>query len=66
MELVAKAADAALMFWQSLDSRERAMLGYAAAWLAVALIAGARRRERERLKFEVLEELVAGGNGARS
>lgn len=65
MELVAKAADAALMFWQSLDSRERAMLAYGAAWLAVALIAGARRRERDRMKADILEELVAGG-GVRS
>ncbi len=66
MELVAKFADAAAMFWQALDSRERAMLGYAAAWLVIVSLAAARRRDRERLKFEVLEELVAGGNGARS
>lgn len=62
MELVAKAADAALMFWQSLDTHERAVLAYGAAWLVFAAIAAAHRRDRERIKYEVLEELVAGGN----
>lgn len=61
MELVGKAVDAASMFWQSLEPRERAMLGYAAAWLMVAFVAGARRRERDNLKRELLEEIVAGG-----
>lgn len=65
MDLVAKAADAALMFWQSLDQRERALLGYAAVWVVAALVAGARRRERDRMKADILEELVAGG-GVRS
>lgn len=61
VELVAKAADAASMFWQALEPRERAMLGYAAAWLIVAALAAARRRDRDSLKRELLEELVASG-----
>lgn len=60
MELVAKAVDAATMFWQSLDSRERMLLGYAAAWLLLTLLAGARRYDRERLKQELREELANG------
>lgn len=61
MELVAKLTDAASMFWLSLDQRERVMIGYAAAWVALVVFAGARRRDRDRLKRELLEELVAGG-----
>jgi hypothetical protein len=60
VELVAKAFDAASMFWASLDSRERATIGYMAAWMLFALIAGARRRERERIKQELRDELEHG------
>jgi hypothetical protein len=63
VELVGKLADAASMFWQSLEPQERAILAYAAAWVAVALVSGARRRDRDRLKSELLEELVANGGG---
>ncbi len=65
MELVGKAADAALMFWQSLDSRERAALGYFAAWVALAVLAAARRRDRENMMRDLRTEL-AGGDAARS
>lgn len=64
MEVLTKAVDAASMFWQSLEQRERAMLGYAAVWLVVALVAGARRRDRDQLKREIFEEL-AGAGGSR-
>jgi ABC-type branched-subunit amino acid transport system substrate-binding protein len=61
VELVAKAVDAASMFWQSLEPRERAALGYLAAWALLAMVAAARRVNRDRLKAELLEELVADG-----
>jgi hypothetical protein len=59
MELITKAADAASMFWQALDSRERMLVGYAAAWLAFYLLVSAQHRSRERLKAELREELAA-------
>jgi type II secretory pathway component PulM len=65
VELVGKAVDAASMFWQSLDQRERMMLAYAGAWVLVALLGRARQTGREQLKRELLEELAADG-GART
>lgn len=57
MELLGKAADAAQMFWQALDERERMLVAYGAAWLVVALVAGVRHRSRENLKRELRDEL---------
>lgn len=64
-ELVGKLVDAGSMFWQSLEPRERALIMYGAAWLALAVVAGARRRDRDRLKLDILEELHEV-HGARS
>lgn len=61
MELVTKFADAASMFWQALDDRERMLVAYAAAWLLIAFAAGWQSRSRERLKQELREELAASG-----
>lgn len=61
MELLGKAADAASMFWQALDDRERMLIVYAGAWLVAMLVVGARKRDREALRREIVEEL----NGAR-
>lgn len=65
MLIVVKIRNAGELLWESLDGQERAVLMYAAAWLVIVLFAGARRRERDRLKAELLEELAAGG-GVRS
>lgn len=63
MEILTKAADAALMFWQSLDDRERMMLlafGSAIVWSVAmsAQMSQERRREEriiERLRQEVTD-----------
>ena len=60
MELLGKAADAALMFWQALDERERMLVLYALAWLLFMLGAAAAQRSRGRLKQELREELAHG------
>ena len=59
MELLGKAVDAASMFWQALDTRERMILAYAGAWVVFSLIMAAQRRSRDRLRAEILEELHA-------
>jgi len=65
VETLSKLVDAASMFWQSLDERERMVVAYGAAWLVLVLVAGAAQRQRERLKAELLEELTADGGRSR-
>ena len=61
MELLAKAGDAASMFWQSLDERERVIVLYLGVVLCIAWlgISAAERgaRERERIRAQIREEL---------
>jgi type II secretory pathway component PulM len=63
VELLTKAADAASMFWQALDERERRLLLYGAVYLAVLVYASLRRRERERFRRELLAELELAADG---
>jgi hypothetical protein len=65
VEVLAKAADAAQMFWQALDARERALVGYALVWLAGVLLAAAIKQSRERLKAELRVELEEAQRGER-
>lgn len=65
MELFAKVADAGSMLWQALDERERMLVLYGAGWLVLALLVGLRKRERDALRDDVLEELAARGAGSR-
>jgi len=60
VEVLAKARDAALMFWQALDERERMLVLYAAGYLALLVISSSVRRSRERLKQELRDELAGG------
>ena len=59
MELLGKLSDAASMFWQALDDRERMLVVYGAAWFALVIVAGVASRQRDRLKAELREELLA-------
>lgn len=62
LAVVAKASDAASMFWQSLDEGERRLLLYLGGYLLLSALFGLQRRSREQLKAELREEL----HGARS
>lgn len=57
--MYAKFRDAGEMLWLNLDSREKAMLGFAAFYLTLTLLALLRDSSRERLKRELREELAA-------
>lgn len=65
MDVLSKAADAALMFWQALDERERMAVLYVAAWAGFAVLAAIRRRSRDSLRLEILEELTSSVAGSR-
>ena len=62
LELLAKASDAGLMFWQSLDERERLAVLTFTVYLAVAagaaLLAGERRRREDHLVSRFRAELA--------
>jgi type II secretory pathway component PulM len=61
VELLAKLGDAASMFWQSLDERERLIVLYGvfALALAVELLGHAdRERRREQRLLDRLEERI--------
>jgi hypothetical protein len=66
VELLAKVADAGSMLWQALDERERMLVAYAGAWVALALLAAAQRRSRENLRRSIIEELSPDGDRSRS
>lgn len=53
------------MVWEELDERERMIALYALAWLVFGAVAAYRRRDRERLKAEIREELAGAGAGSR-
>lgn len=57
-EIASKLVDAASMFWQALDERERRMLLYVAAYFAFTMLLAAQQRSRERLKAELREEIT--------
>ena len=61
VEILAKARDAASMFWQSLDDHERRALVFGCiylGYLTCALFSASQEeRERDRLKREIVEEL---------
>ena len=63
-EIAVKFRDAASMFWEALDTRERTLVLYAGAYLLVniylAVTAREKARSRERLKAELLEEITRG------
>ena len=66
MTLVEKLADAASMFWQALDDRERLLVIYGLAYAlsaAVVTVANRERRRREdKLIMRIREELIPVGN----
>jgi type II secretory pathway component PulM len=58
-----RAADAAVMFWQSLDPQERKMLAVGVAWVVymivqVPLEQARRQRDRDELADAVAERLM--------
>lgn len=60
MELIEKLGDAANMFWQALDTRERMIVVYAVAGLfALSWIASREQRERQRDE-RILERIRNG------
>ena len=56
--LLVKVRNAAELLWESLDSRERAVVAYAAAWAAFAIALSLRQRSREKLRREIVEEIA--------
>lgn len=61
MELIEKLGDAASMFWQALDNRERLIVVYAVAGLVtLSWIAGREQRERAR-EDRIVERIRNGG-----
>lgn len=60
MELIEKLGDAASMFWQALDNRERLIVVYTIVGLfALSWMAGREQRERQR-DDRILERLRNG------
>lgn len=64
MSIVERAFDAALMFWQTLDERERMLLASGLAWFAVIVLqvklVERKEREREQLADAVVARLRNG------
>jgi hypothetical protein len=58
MEMLSKFRDAASMFWDSLDTQERAILAYLAASALVSVYGRAAAASRNRLKAELREEIL--------
>lgn len=58
--LVRKAANAAELFWSSLNEDERRLVVYGLAWVAASVAAMVARANRDRIKREIVEELTAG------
>jgi hypothetical protein len=56
--LAAKFVDAASMFWQALDERERMMLAYFGGYIVLSACLAIQRASRERLKRELRDEMV--------
>lgn len=63
-EIASKLSDAALMFWQACDERERRIVVYAAAYLVVTVAITMQRGSRERLRRELREELLHGAHAS--
>jgi type II secretory pathway component PulM len=63
--MLAKLTDAAGMFWQSLDQRERTLVMYGAAFLLAQVAVAVTARERERREQALLgrvEEMIRGAH----
>ncbi len=58
MMLGRKIVNAADLCWDSLDSGERMMLAYAAAWVMLVAALALQRRSRDRLRQSILDELA--------
>ncbi len=58
--LLVKLRNAGELLWDSLDSRERMVVAYAAAWVGFAVALSLRQRSRARLRDEIVEELRHG------
>jgi hypothetical protein len=66
VSIVERAADAAVMFWQSLDDREKRMLAVGVIWAAYVLVSvpvskARQDRDRQLLADAVAERLVRHG-----
>lgn len=57
--MIEKAVDAASMFWQSLDERERQLLLLGAVYLVGVALVAVGRGSREQLRNDILDELRA-------
>ena len=56
--LLVKVRNAGELLWDSLDGRERIMLAYGVAWLALLVTFTAQRRSRERFRQSIVDELT--------
>jgi hypothetical protein len=63
MMLARKLLNASDLFWDSLDTGERMIVLYAAAWALLALALTLQRRSRERFRRDLLAELEATAGG---
>ena len=61
MLLLVKFKNAAELLWDSLDAQEKAILAYLAASLLVSVYGRAAKANRERIKAELIEEVMARG-----
>lgn len=59
--ILVKVRNAGELLWDSLDSQERAIVGFACFYLTVTMLALLRSASRERMKRELREEIAAGG-----
>ena len=59
MSIAERFADAAVMFWQSLDAQEKRMLAVGVVWLAVVVVSAPLERGRKERERAELAEAVA-------
>ena len=62
--MLAKLTDALAMFWSSLDARERHMLLYGVAFVAVQVVMASAKHDQDRREQQLLarvEEMVQRG-----
>ena len=62
--MVEKAIDAGTMFWQALDERERMLMLYGVAWLAITALSALREREQRQREDKLVTRIVGELHGS--